>query len=170
MKLFKREKETYAHLLHAGVCEKGLVPNCYGWLKLSAAHVKAIARLAPDLTYCQSETLEDPRRKVRKGRPPKGILLEYFPDAQTISIDNVTHALAERAVRSLHAIHAAYVRHGDIKRQNILVLPGGRVVWVDFNSAMCASDRQLTRWDLYMEFQEGWDTFYMHLVSIIMWY
>lgn len=127
----------------------------------------AIAHLAPGLTYCQSKSLEDLREKVQEGRFPKGVLLEYFPDAQMISIDNVTYELAEQAIRSLYAIHAAYVQHGDIKRRNMLLLPGGRIVWVDFNSAICASDSKLTRWDLYMEFQEGWDAFYMELVSLI---
>ncbi|GJE92046.1 hypothetical protein PsYK624_081990 [Phanerochaete sordida] len=164
MKLFLREKEAYAHLVHAGVCEAGHVPQCYGWVELTAAHVDAIASKAPDLTYCDSLTIKDLQKMVRKGRMPKGILLEYFPDAKTLTYKNATEELGQAACRALSAIHAAYVLHGDISDRNLLIIPNGRVVWVDFNSAQCASDPKLTRLDLISEFHMGWDKFYMELL------
>ncbi|GJE94528.1 hypothetical protein PsYK624_106980 [Phanerochaete sordida] len=165
--LFDREKEAYAHLLHAGVCAAGHVPHCYGWVELSPAHVNAIARIAPDLKYggeINEQKLEDLRGKVEQGRLPKGILLEYFPDAQMMSSKNVIYDHAEPAIMSMCAIHAAYVHHGDIRGRNMLVLPDARVVWVDFNSATCASDTKMTRLDLFSEFNEVWDLFYQQLL------
>lgn len=154
-KPLSREKEAYAHLLHAGVCAQGHVSQCYSWTELSSAHVDAMLRAAPNLVYWKVGRAEDLRQKTQEGRFPKAVVLEYFPDVQTLSLDNLTFKMAEQALRSLYAIHSAYVRHGDIRRRKMLILPGGRVVLVDFNCAMCASDRRLTRWDLYHEFQDG---------------
>lgn len=164
MELFDREKEAYAHLKHAGICDQGHVPRCYGWVELTAVHVDAIARVAPKLKYGESGGIKHIQKQVSKGRLPKGILLEYFPDATTLSIKNVTYELAEQALRSLWAIHSAYVQHGDIDGRNVLVLPGDRVIWVDFNHSRCASDPSLTRADIFFELHEGWSMFYMQLL------
>lgn len=90
--------------------------------------------------------------------------MEYFPDAMTISIHNVVYEHGERATRAIWAIHAAYVLHDDINERNILLLPDGRIVWIDFNSARCGSYPELTRFDLFSEFHEVWDLFYMQLL------
>ncbi|GJE94569.1 hypothetical protein PsYK624_107390 [Phanerochaete sordida] len=160
--LFAKEKEAYAHLLHAGVCEQRHVPRCYGWVELTPVHIDAIACVAPKLKYCESHDLSHLRKKAAEGRFPKGILLEYFPRAKRLSFKNVSYELSEQAVRSLHAIHAAYVHHGDIENRNVLVLPDDRVVWVDFNASTCTSDPKLTREQLFLEFHKGWNMFYMY--------
>lgn len=161
-----REKEAYAHLKQAGLCEQGHVPDCYGWTELRQAHVDAIAQAVPGLTYEDGQNIDDLLDKAYDGLFPKGILLEYFPDAQIMSIHNVTYDLGEKAVRSLYAIHAAHVLHGDVNRRNILLLPDGRVVWIDFDSSLCASDPQLQRRDLFLELQGGWSVFFRQLVSV----
>lgn len=96
--------------------------------------------------------------------PAKVIILEYFPDAEMMSIDNVTHPIADKALRGLADVHAAYVLHEDIHRHNILVLPGECVVWVDFNQSRNGSSKKLTRSDLFPELSEGWDYLYMSMV------
>ena len=156
---FEQERDAYAHLVHGGVCDKGIVPKCFGWLTLTHEIIDKFGTLPSQV---------DTARIMRNSETtPRGILLEYFPDAQPFSIQNVTYELAEQAARALYFVHAAYVMHGDINRRNVLLLSGGRVVWVDFNFSMCASDSRLTREDLFTEFKEGWDAFYMRLVSTI---
>ncbi|GJE84566.1 hypothetical protein PsYK624_006420 [Phanerochaete sordida] len=167
MRPFMREKEAYAHLQHGGVCEKGYVPQCYGWVELTQAHVEAIARAVPGLVYGDGQDLDDLLDKAYEGLFPKGILIEYFPDAQVLSTRNVTRELAEKAVPSLYAIHAAYVLHGDVQQHNILLLPDGRVIWIDFDSSMCGSDPRLHRHNLFLELQGGWSIFYRRLVSAL---
>ncbi|GJE94567.1 hypothetical protein PsYK624_107370 [Phanerochaete sordida] len=162
--LFAREREAYAHLLHYGVCDKGIVPRCHGWATLSAAHIESVARLAPELTYCGSGTLDDIKKQAKKGLWPNAIILEYFPDAQVLHSRNVTYDIAEKTLRALYEIHAAYVLQGDIRGWNTLLLPDGRVVWIDFNFAMCASDQRLTRFQLFIEFETGWYSLYREML------
>ncbi|GJE94527.1 hypothetical protein PsYK624_106970 [Phanerochaete sordida] len=162
--LFAREREAYAHLLHYGVCDKGIVPRCYGWTTLSAAHIEFVARLAPELTYCGSGTLDDIKDQAKKGLWPNAIVLEYFPDAQVLHSRNVTYDIAEKTLRALYEIHAAYVLQGDIRGWNTLLLPDGRIVWIDFNFAMCASSPKLTRFQLFIEFETGWYSLYREML------
>lgn len=136
-----------------------MVPVCYGWVVLSPQHVESIASIADEIADEYKYDLEN------DVPPPRGILLEYFHDAQQLSIENVSMAIAEKALRALHPIHAAYVRHGDVHGRNILLLPDERVVWIDFNNSMCASDEDLTRHDLFEELHDGWYYFYRGLVS-----
>lgn len=156
--LFLREKEAYAHLLHYGICAQGVVPNCYGWTELSADHVAAILSLPR--SRCDSDEIA-----LVEGVSVKAIVLEYFHDAENLSIHNVTREIAEKAFKALYAIHTAYVQHDDIHRRHILVLQDGRVVWVDFDSAQCPSQHDVTRYNLFQELNGGWDYMYLTMVS-----
>lgn len=156
---FDTECEAYAHLLHYGVCAAGAVPKCHGWLELGAQHLRQIGSL-PDLS-------DRARAMLRSGEPPRGILLEYFADAVQLNVSNVTETLADNALRGLYKIHASYVLHCDVHPRNILVLPGDRVVWVDFNFSRNASgDWYLPRQRLFYEFGRAWALFYQQLVSV----
>ncbi|GJE84687.1 hypothetical protein PsYK624_007630 [Phanerochaete sordida] len=154
---FDNEARAYAHLLHYGACAKGTVPMCFGWSRLSEAHVQAILDM-PDLSDHAADL------EFENGELPKVIVLEYFPKAETMSIANVTRPIADKALRALHDIHAAYVEHGDIHGRSILVLPEERVVWINFNSSRTASARKFTRSELFTELRQAWDYFYMSMI------
>ncbi|GJE84688.1 hypothetical protein PsYK624_007640 [Phanerochaete sordida] len=155
--LFNAEAQAYAHLLHYGVCAKGVVPMCYGWARLSDAHIETIMDM-PDASFRALDL------QFHNGDLPRAIMLEFFPDADIMSIKNVTMSIAEKAFRALHDIHKAYVEHGDVHRRNILLLPDERVVWVDFDNSRTASSRKLTRSDLYEELMQGWEYMYMSMI------
>lgn len=174
---FSQEKEAYAHLVHYGICARGVVPNCYGWSELSVEHVKAIVSLCgPDKVSLQDD--------LKTGVSIKAIILEYFPNAEPLSIYNITRQIAEQAFRGLHAIHTAYVQHNNIHRDHIRVLQDGRVVWIDFDKAWCPSQNkvaassvsqgskgegqdqhEVTRLSLFQELNQGWDYMYQTMVS-----
>ncbi|KAI9061101.1 hypothetical protein FKP32DRAFT_1678445 [Trametes sanguinea] len=154
---FEQELDGYAHLEHYGVVEKGIVPRCYGWLTLSPTHIAQILKL-PKLSTA-AKLMEHTRE------PPRAILLEYIADAQLLTTDNVTHELADITLRSLAEIHSAYVMHGDIHSRNILVAPGNRVVWVDFNNSCTpASPHCYDRALLLSELAECWGFLYYGLL------
>ena len=163
LKRFACEKDAYAHLLHYGACDKGAVPHCFGWLELSPADVDAIEAL-PGLASAWRGMRDDPSL-------PKALLLEYFPDAAQLSIDNVTSAVAQKVCRALYAVHACYVMHNDVNRRNILVLPDERVVWVDFDASWTARQSEneppLRRQYLMKEFTRGWAHCYVDLVRAV---
>ena len=162
---FARERAAYAHLVHFGVCDKGTVPKCYGWLELTKEHIKQIMEL-PTITG-------DARSRLyfRSDLPPRAIILEYFPSAVKIDIENVTEPLADLAVRGICEIHAAYVWHGDIHPRNILILPDSdpeRVVWIDFDhSVVPCYEPRLTRLSLLDEAASVWACMYQDLVRVL---
>ena len=156
---FCRERDAYAHLLQSGACARGSVPMCYGWLTLTAHDIEKIIAI-PDLAPSGK------RLRFLKDSPPSAMLLEYFADAARLSIDNVSEKLADVAFRALYDVHKAYVYHGDIHERNVLVLPGGRVVWVDFNSSSVPADKSgLSRLALLEEAAQAWGLLYDELVS-----
>lgn len=159
---FRKEVEAYAHLLHYGVDKAGVVPHCYGWLDLSDEDLDKIDGL-PVFEESELQPLQGTRRN------PKGVLLEYFEDTKILSIDTVTYELGEIALKGIHAIHSAYVKHGDISRRNLLLLPNNRIVWIDFDHSVCASERNKKyrpdRKALLRELSETWCIFYGTLVS-----
>jgi serine/threonine protein kinase len=63
--------------------------------------------------------------------PPAGLLLEYIYDAEPLSLQNITPAIATKAVQGLAKIHSARVLHRDLATNNILVCKGN-VVWIGF--------------------------------------
>ncbi|KAI9061099.1 hypothetical protein FKP32DRAFT_1729673 [Trametes sanguinea] len=154
---FEQELDGYAHLQHYGVVEKGIVPRCYGWLTLSPAHIAHILKL-PTLSRA-AKSMEHAQE------PPRAILLEYIADAQLLTADNVTDELADITLRGLAEIHSAYVMHCDVNSRNILVAPGNRVVWVDFNcSCTPASPHYYDRELLQRELALCWSFLYYGLL------
>lgn len=92
-------------------------------------------------------------------------MIEYFPDAVRLSHENITEALADKVLRTLCEIHAAYVLHGDVHRRNILVLPGDRIVWVDFNFSWTPSSKLTCRRQEFLEeLYSGWSMLYHQMV------
>ena len=160
LKRFAREKAAYEHLLHFGACAKGVVPNCFGWLELTSQERDSLVEL-PNLTSHWRHLRNDDGL-------PKALLLEYLEEAKMLSIENITVGLADKAVRALYHIHAAYVLHNDVHGRNVLVLPSGRVVWIDFDAAMVANPsieaRSVSRYDLLDELANSWDWFYNTMV------
>ena len=156
---FEQERDAYAHLVHGGVCDKGIVPKCFGWLTLTDKHIEQFAALPNQ---------EQDARVMRACEPrPYAILLEYLPDAEQMDTTNVTEKLADIAMRGLYDLHAAYVLHCDVHRRNILVLPGDRVVWVDFNNAKVPSGKLTFRRQEFMyEMELAWTRFYEELVGL----
>lgn len=161
MMRFRKEIEAYAHLLHYGVDKTGVVPHCYGWLDLSEEDLDNIATLPK--TESELQPLQGTRRT------PKGVLIEYFERIRPLSIHTVNPKLADIALRALYSIHAAYVKQGDVSRRNILLLHHDRVVWIDFDHSVCASERNKNlrpdRKALLLELAEAWGLFYTTLVS-----
>lgn len=162
---FRRERDAYAHLIRAGTCAKGVVPNCYGWLALTPHHIEKILTLSDDQLAPSGKRLF-----YWKDLAPHALLLEYFPTAVPVSIDNVTEKIADVAVRAMCDIHAAHVLHDDIHPRNILVFPGEpeRVVWVDFNSARVpCKEPKMSRQHLVEEAAAAWGCFYSDLVRFL---
>ncbi|CAL1714755.1 unnamed protein product [Somion occarium] len=148
---FDTEKAAYEQLLHRGVCDIGIVPRCYGWVELKSEHMPMIEKqLHTDWDW------------DRNGLP-KGLLLEYFADAVPVSISNVTIFLAEKAMMALCQIHAAFIKHNDIARRNCLLLPDGRVIWVDFDTCLFP-DLGVRRVDFWEELRIAWQFFYTCLL------
>lgn len=142
------------------------MPRCYGWLELSRADIVKVQLLK-----------QNKNRPIRQtGHPPKALLLEYFADAQRLTIFNLTYEYADAALKALRRIHASYVLHCDIARRNILLLPNGRVVWVDFDHSVCMSRLytpvrrfpapRVTRQTLLGELETGWALFYNDMVCV----
>ena len=154
-------KNAYEHLVHGGACQNGTVPFCFGWLELAKEDLDNLVKL-PDLPDAWSYIHQDDGL-------PKALLLEYFDGAERMTIDNITVKIADSAVRALYQVHASYVLHNDIHGRNVLVLPGGRVVWVDFDSTdtvdKSTEDRPIRRQELLEELVQSWDIFYNWMVS-----
>lgn len=161
---FRKESEAYAHLLHYGVDKTGVVPHCYGWFDLKDEDVEGASAFPP----IEHEGEDDVQPLTVTMRPSKGILLEYFPDAMVLTSDNFTPKIADTALRALYRIHTAYIKHREIEQKNILLLPDGRVVWISFDSAVCAWERnqhyKINRRDLFDELSEGWSLIYSEIV------
>lgn len=160
---FKREKTAYAHLIYYGACDKGVVPRCYGWLNLTADDLDSmklmpnISRRPAWLDFREDDTL------------PRALLLEYFDNAERLSMYNITPEVADRALRALYCVDASYIKHGDVSPRNILLLPEGRVVLVDFDSADYLGrdpKRPLLRQALFLEISGAWSQFYQFLVRV----
>ena len=131
---------------------------CYGWLALSPQDIEKILAV-PELDY-----IGQGLRSV-KDLGPHAILMEFFDNAARVSIDNVTEQIADAGMKALYDIHRSYVSHGDVHERNILVLPDGRVVWIDFDrSAAPKNLPTMSRLRLLYEAAEGWGLFYQDLV------
>lgn len=138
------------------------MPKCYGWLELSVDDMDSVASL-PGISI-RLQFLKNDKK------PPKALLLEFLEDAQQLSVKTITPQIADAALRSLYHVHASYILHGDMHDRNILVLPTGRVVWVDFDTCIVGGMSSegipaIARQDLFDELARAWKIFYKEMVS-----
>ncbi|KAF8241229.1 hypothetical protein K440DRAFT_665401 [Wilcoxina mikolae CBS 423.85] len=127
---FDIEADAYERL-NSSPATVDIVPHCYGWLETPAGL---------DIPASDSDS-DSP-----SSAPERGLLLEYICDASplhTIPLPMPT-AVAHRILHGLVAIHSAGVLHNDAEARNILITPGGKVVWVDFDRASVAADDGLS--------------------------
>lgn len=68
---------------------------------------------------------------------PNAIMLEYIPDAEMISEENITTQRIQNFLYGIKEIHKSLVRHDDVAPRNMLVVNGDpeKVVWIDFDRA-----------------------------------
>ncbi|KAJ5953208.1 serine/threonine protein kinase [Penicillium verhagenii] len=118
---FDRERNAYEKLHASGVCARNFVPKYYGY----------IDRLDPEAFHPAFDHFAQDMFK------PRGILIEYFPNVETLNCMNYSDALYSQAIEGMRDIHRAGVQHNDIFPRNILVVSGDpdRLVWVDFDLA-----------------------------------
>ena len=152
---FMREAAAYRNLLHSGACAAGVVPNCYGSAVLDQAQWHFPGKHDWLLHF-----RDDPK-------PLNALVLEFLVHASKMTLRCITLQRAEDAMEALKTIHRAHVAHGDIHPRNLLVLPEGRVVWIDFDSA--------STWPYYrstslLSFQDdlalSWYWLYQRLVDL----
>ncbi|KAL5041137.1 hypothetical protein BDW71DRAFT_213277 [Aspergillus fruticulosus] len=122
---FRCELNAYENLRKYHVCQQGFVPYFYG-------HIDQVETSAfqPALQHFVNDKF-----------PPKAILLEYLPNAESMNCKNYSDARYQHAIDGMKQIHKAHVHHQDIYPKNILFVPGTpeRVVWVDFDVATTSS-------------------------------
>ncbi|KAH9895902.1 hypothetical protein C8Q73DRAFT_644677 [Cubamyces lactineus] len=165
---FMTERDAYSHLTHHGACAAGAVPQCYGWIELSRTHVDSA-----NATIRQAYADEPPPWLVspvfEDGSPSAAIVLEYLPESEQITLDNVTPARADLAVRSLSRVHCSYVLHGDIiNMKNVRLIRGcgdtpDRVVVLDFDHSRMSSWKRA--WPIRIRFFNEFMTLWAHLYS-----
>ncbi|KAI0666369.1 hypothetical protein C8Q78DRAFT_1197780 [Trametes maxima] len=155
---FSIELTAYSHLIHHDACKSGAVPRCDGWIGLASQDLQLLAT-SPLLPEYLKDTLSGGGVLFAKA-----LVLEDLSDAQPLSIRNISTEVADKAMRSLHQIHTAYVLHGNIRRNNIFVTRGGeRVVWLGFNHASygeCIISREL----LLNELAQLWSFLYEKMI------
>lgn len=69
-----------------------------------------------------------------------GLLLEYLSESERLNSLNYSQDLIQDAIQGLEAIHKAFVHHRDIYPKHMLVIPGGKIVWVGFDVVTHFSD------------------------------
>ncbi|TFY78653.1 hypothetical protein EWM64_g5359 [Hericium alpestre] len=154
---FAQELAVYNRLLQGGVCQTGgPVPQPLGWFEIPDYNDPFWLREEPsdnssppnapssvDIPTTSKEMmpynswLEDFKYEMR---PPRALLLEYIPNARTMSPAEMTPEHVRKLFEGLQKIHSAQVTHGDIAPRNILV-EGSRVVFVDFESSVIEKGR-----------------------------
>ncbi|KAA8912586.1 hypothetical protein FN846DRAFT_916650 [Sphaerosporella brunnea] len=149
---FATEFHAYCALRHHGVCapptaarSRRVVPFCYGPLQLRS--------------WRQIKRVGGWKSAWRKTQPVPavGLLLEYIPNATTISAApgrlSQRPELVDDALAALAQVHAAGVLHDDALPRNILVDDAGHVWWLDFG-ASCST--AFTRIDPFWFEAERW--------------
>ncbi|CAI7622877.1 unnamed protein product [Penicillium pancosmium] len=121
---FRCELKAYQNLHEFGVCNRGFVPAFYGY----------IDRLDPS-------AFDPPLHNFSRDKhKPRVIFLEYLSESERLNCLNYSQDLICHAVQGLKEIHNAFVHHRDIYPKHMLVVPGGRIVWVDFDVATTFGD------------------------------
>ncbi|EIT75419.1 hypothetical protein AO1008_08278 [Aspergillus oryzae 100-8] len=116
---FRCETNAYEKLLASGVCERSIVPKFHGCINEVDP-----AAFHPALRHFAQDTFK-----------PRGILLEYLPNAESLNCVNYSDTLYPQAIEGMKEIHKAGVHHQDIYPRNILLVRGNpdRLVWSDFD-------------------------------------
>jgi predicted Ser/Thr protein kinase len=140
------EVNAYRHLYFHGIIDEGIVPRIFGIDKWGVKQFK--------------KTLRGAEIAAGMDFPVRVILMEYLEEAEELREENVTLDMAMKALRGIRRIHLASVKHGDVAPRNILVLPSGRVVWIDFSSAQCNA----SHYHRAVEYEEVKDLFFEELV------
>ncbi|KAJ5971295.1 uncharacterized protein N7479_001213 [Penicillium vulpinum] len=141
---FRCESNAYQKLLGSGICERGFVPKCYGY----------IDRVDPAAFYPVFQHFAYNKFK------PRAILLEDLPNSESLNCVNYSDALYPQAIEGMKEIHRAGVHHRDIYPRNLLVVHGNpnRLVWIGFDIAITFTDfgpEELARYDHEIALVEG---------------
>ncbi|PYH77437.1 serine/threonine protein kinase [Aspergillus uvarum CBS 121591] len=131
---FRCELNAYKKLCTSGVCARGFVPQFYGYIN----------RMNPAAFHPALQSFA--RDKLR----PRAILLEYFPNTESLNC----------AIEGMHEIHKAGINHQDIYPKNLPLVHGNpdRLVWIDFDVATNFTDfgpEQLARCDYGIALVKG---------------
>lgn len=123
---FRCETNAYEKLLASGVCKRSIVPKFHGCINEVDP-----AAFHPALRHFAQDTFK-----------PRGILLEYLPNAESLNCVNYSDTLYPQAIEGMKEIHKAGVHHQDIYPRNILLVRGNpdRLVWSDFDVATTFTD------------------------------
>lgn len=116
---YRCESQAYQRLQAHGVCSQGRVPKFYG----------TIEDLDPGLFGSQLAAFENDKQK------PSAILLEYLPEAEPLTKNNIREGFVQLGLDGLEKIHAAGVIHNDPYPDNVVVSED-RLVWIDFDTAI----------------------------------
>jgi hypothetical protein len=155
---FKGECRAYAQLKQSSAYLSGTFPKCYGWV-----HLKPIRGVRPAVAKDKrSNIFGDPFWDFQ---PRNGTLLQYFPNATPVTVQNATVDLGNQAMKAIYQIHTAHVKHGDICPGNMLIIDGCRVVFIDFELAATTVSRHINRRRLWEELARTWYWFFEILVS-----
>ncbi|KAE8153530.1 hypothetical protein BDV25DRAFT_127189 [Aspergillus avenaceus] len=120
------EIRAYCRLKQSGVCDRGYVPQFYGY------------NLSLDLEGFPP-ILDSFRRD---SAPPNVILMEYLPNPLLMNCITYSKERMAKAVESIQQIHSALILHNDTYPKNIVIVPGEpeRVMWIDFDIAITFPD------------------------------
>jgi hypothetical protein len=189
---FFLESTAYSYLTYYGICDEGIVSQCYGsydfpgWKFCDQMSGRSDIESDGD----ESDDEMDPLHTVRNDTlPPKALLLEISPGAELLSIDNITPQKADRIVYTDQRVHDAYVLHNDLYPRNILCLPDRRVVlvgsqslrWssvstltsisqIDFNTAWTYPNDLVTKRTFHDEMKFIWALLFHEIVCCLMTY
>ncbi|KAF8592635.1 hypothetical protein K439DRAFT_26347 [Ramaria rubella] len=95
-------------------------------------------------------------------KPLKVLILEYLPNALRMTLRHTNLRTVPNAMTSLKKIQERGIRHCNIHPRNILVLPGDRVVFVDFELAGVKPGTEESYYRLELGVLYSW--LYQHLV------
>jgi hypothetical protein len=133
---YRSEARALVNLKNYGLCDRGIVPQVYGFIECLDARI-----FEPELLH----------HFLRDKYLPNAILLEYLPGASSINYLSYSEERMNIAIRGMQQIHeVALVEHLDTYTKHILIVPGPpeRVMWIDFDIAISFKDRsQLTAKD-----------------------
>lgn len=115
---FLRETIAYKHL--RGFHSDSIL-QCYATLKIQEPS-KRLTTISSEVRVIIEELPS----------PTYAVLLEYLPDAQILSPENITEEISNQLCETLSVFHKIGISHGDPYPRNILV-SYGRVVWIDFD-------------------------------------